>query len=391
MHLMPYDSLRPSWLEIDPFAIDHNIKVVQTMIGRERKLFVVVKADGYGCGALVSARAAARAGAYGIATSHPDLVAALRREGIRIPVLLYPCSLPQDACAIADLGVLPTLHDLAGLDAFDELGRDLDVYVKIDCGNARLGVPAAQAQPFLDRLRRSTHLRLAGLYTQFRDQDDPAELDAQAKLFDSVCKIADQLGFSNYERMAVASTTMLATARFNYTAVNPGRMIHGHVEKAERERLGLRPVMVSLRSRIIHLRDCAAGERLFAHSEPLREACRTAVVPLGYMDGLDQGPPVAGQALLRGQFVSVVVSRSMEHTVLDVTTVANATVGDEIVFFGRQGEKEIDLWDLASGSSFPPIEFISRLGAMPKRYRAPSAGENSALSSVPPQDVGGKP
>ena len=128
----------------------------------------------------------------------------------------------------------------------------------------------------------------------------------------------------------------------------------------------IRPVVRALKSRLITVKRFARGEQLAYAERPFTRDTRIAIAPIGFTDGYPRLPP-GGYALVHGMRVPIVGTRATEHTVLDVTDVAAAHVGDEAVFLGRQGAAEISANELAAATGVPLIELVPRIGRMARR------------------------
>lgn len=360
--------LRPAWVEIDLDAMAHNIREIRRLVGPACKLFSVVKGYGYGTGVEAAAATSASAGADALALGNPDEVPIIRAAGVTLPILLYGATLPESAAKVAALGVIPTVHDFEGLEAFAALNQSLAVYVKVDCGLGRLGFSPDQWREAFRRIGRATTLRLAGLYTHFSNPDDVGLTDRQAESFATACRDAEAEGHAGFERMVASSRIILSRPDLNLTAVNPGRLVYGYVEGPWRERANLRPVVAAVKARIIQVKTLPPGATVYGSAVPLATAVRAAVVPIGFLDGFNYMPP-CHVALLRGRRVKVMGKRGIEHTVLDLSDAPDARVGDEVVFLGRQGDEAIDGAELAAALGLPMLELLSRLARMaPRRY-----------------------
>src|SRR5258705_7651781 len=146
---------RPTTLEIDLDAAAANVRAVRQLVGPERKIFAVIKADGYGHGAaeMGTVFVANGADARGVADLAEGI--RLRRRGITCPILVYPNSLPEAAPIALAHGLVPTLVDLEGARAYAEAAAGpCDVFVKIDVGLERLGVPPEHAVKGITALPR---------------------------------------------------------------------------------------------------------------------------------------------------------------------------------------------------------------------------------------------
>src|SRR5262245_62968762 len=137
---------RPTTFEIDLDAAGANVGAVRQLVGPERKIFAVVKADGYGHGAAELGAVFLAHGADALAVADLAEGIRLRRRGIAAPILVYPNALPEAAPAALAHGLIPTLVDLDGARAYAEAAAGAcEVFVKIDVGLERLGVPAEHA------------------------------------------------------------------------------------------------------------------------------------------------------------------------------------------------------------------------------------------------------
>ena len=362
------NELRPAWVEIDLDAMAHNLREIRRLIGPACKLFSVVKGDGYGVGVVAAALTSAAAGADALALGNPDEVPLIRAAGVTLPILLYGATLPESAATIADLGVIATLHDFESLDAFAALGKPQEVYVKLDCGLGRLGFAQETWREAFRQLALAPALKLGGLYTHFSNPDDAALTDHQAKGFIAACRDAEAAGHTGFQRMVASSRIMLSRPDLNLTAVNPGRLVYGHVEGRWRDRTNLRPVVAAVKARVIQIKTLQSGATVYGGTAPLTGPLRAAVVPIGFLDGFNHHPP-CHVALLRGRRVPLMGRRGIEHTVLDISGVPEARIGDEVVFLGRQGDDTIDGPELAGALGLPMLELLPRLARMaPRRY-----------------------
>lgn len=361
-------TLRPTWVEIDLDALANNMRTMRDMAGPDCFVFAVVKGDGYGIGTLIAAQTLQAHGADGIALGDPDAVAALRAGGITLPILLYAATLPEQAADVAALGVMPTVHDMAGLEAFGALRQPLEIWVKLDCGLGRIGIPPQAWDDAFRRLAAMPWLRLGGVYGHFRAPDDPAVTEQQTQLFLAGQQAARNAGFTGFRTMVAGSRLVLGHPELHLTAVNPGKALYGHIDASWPQQHRIRPVVAALKTRIIQVKTHPPGSGWYGDMEPFDGARRSAVVPLGYMDGLNFHPP-GHVVLLHGQRVPVLARRGLEHIVLDISAVPAATLGDEVVFIGQQGEDAITLDELASVIGQQAMELGTRIARMaPRRF-----------------------
>ena len=340
---------RPTVLQIDLDAAAANVRAVRQLVGPGRKIFAVVKADGYGHGAAEMGAVFIAHGADALAVADLGEGIRLRRRGITAPILVYPNSLPDAAPEAIAHRLIPALVDLEGARAYAAAAVEpCDVFVKIDVGLERLGVPAEQAVKTIAAMLELPRLRLAGLcaHPHAPDGADPAYAEWQCGRFTAVVDELEARGVRVPVRLLAASPFVLRFPQTYLNAVDPGRMLYGIVFPGETSPVPLRPTLRALTTRVIALKELTPRER-FADVAPfpLTGPMRLGVIPMGSADGLLWLH--AGRVLVRGRAVPIVTGPNLEHTRIDLTQVPDARVGDEVVIIGRQAGAEITAAEVA--------------------------------------------
>jgi alanine racemase len=274
----------------------------------------------------------------------------LRGRGITAPILVYPNSLPAAAADTLAHRLVPTLVDLEAARAYSEAATGpCDVFVKIDVGLERLGVPAEQAVKTILAMLELRHLRLGGLCAHPHSEvgGDPAYADWQLGRFTGVVDELEARGVRVPVRLLAASPFLLRFPHTYLNAVDPGRMLYGITFPGETPPVPLRPAFRALTSRVIALKELTPRER-FAEAAPfpVTAPLRLGVIPMGSADGLRWLH--ADRVLVRGRTAPLIGSPSLEHTRIDLTSVPDAAVGDEVVIIGRQGDLEISPAEVAA-------------------------------------------
>ena len=335
---------------------------MRQLVGPERKIFAVVKADGYGHGAAELGAVFVAHGADALAVADLGEGIRLRQRGITAPILVYPNSLPEAAPERHRPRPHPDARGprrRAGVRARPPTGP-CDVFVKIDVGLERLGVPAEQAVKTIAAMLELPHLRLAGLcaHPHAPDGTDPAYADWQLGRFTAVVDELEARGIRVPVRLLAASPFVLRFPQTYLNAVDPGRMLYGITFPGETSPVPLRPTLRALTTRVIALKELTPRER-FAELAPfpVTAPMRLGVIPMGSADGLAWLH--AGRVLVRGRAAPIVTGPILEHTRIDLTGVPDARVGDEVVIIGRQGDAEITppRWPSATASAsttWPP-------------------------------------
>ncbi|HEY7041912.1 MAG TPA: alanine racemase [Methylomirabilota bacterium] len=356
--------LRPTTLEVDLDAAAHNLRAVRRLVGPDRRVFAVVKADGYGFGAAEMGAVFARSGADWLAVADLSEGVRLRQRGLTVPILVYPNSLPAAAAETLAHRLVPTLVDLDAARAYSHAAAGpCEVFVKVDVGLERLGVPAEQAVKTILAMLELPRLTLGGLcaHPHAEPGGDPAYADWQAGRFTAVVDELEARGIRVPVRLLAASPFVLRFPHTYLNAVDPGRMLYGITFPGETPPVPLRPTLRALTTRVIAVKELAPRER-FAEQAPFPVAgpMRLGVVPMGSADGLRWLH--AGRVLVRGRAVPVIGSPSLEHTRIDLTAVPNAAVGDEVVIIGRQGDLEITPAEVAARHGLGPHHVATTVG-----------------------------
>jgi alanine racemase len=327
------------WAEVDLGAVRHNVATLRRGLGRSCRLIAVVKADGYGHGAVQVARAALAAGAAELAVADAREGALLRGSGIDAPILIVGPSAPHDASTIAAHGLVPAVADLELARALAAASRrPLPIEIEVDTGMRRHGVPAADALAFVRALRVHRTLRVRGLFTHFAGLDRRAlpGLRAQWQQFEQVVATVRDAGFEVRAHACNTLASRLCTeARAD--AVRIGGGLYGFDCGGGR---GLRPAL-ALKTRVAGLRAAARGDHVGYGSVWSCAAPTTlALLPCGYADGLSRAHWDRGEVLIRGRRRRIVGHVSMNQMVVDVGG-SEAALGDEVVLLGAQAEERI--------------------------------------------------
>jgi alanine racemase len=341
-------------LNVDLTAVAHNTREVRSRIGTDRQLFAVVKGDAYGFGLVDVARTVIDAGADALATVHLRDGIALRRSGIRDPILIYGGNLwdAESAEVVAEHDLITTIVDEESAQAFgSHASRSVRVFVKVDVGLERLGCPPPRTLAVVRQVRRFPNLKLQGIYTHLHvprtytprlrhgDGVDEQYLKWQFQRFVAVLNELREHRLKPATQMAASSGPMLIVPGIELNAVDPGRLIYGlrALSKAN-STLDLRPAFHSLVSRLIQVKYVDRDE--FADQLPagLRRGQRIGVIPIGLADGLMHVN--AGHVLIRGKRARI-IGMFFEHARLDLDGLPDGRVGDEVVIVGRQGAAEI--------------------------------------------------
>ncbi len=371
---------RPTWAEIDLNALAGNLRVIREHVGREQNVMAAVKADAYGHGAVPCALRLEAEGIDWFGVALPEEGIALRAAGITRPILCLGgfWEGQQDACLQQNL--TPVVYRLDMIESLDRAARDAgvvaDVHVKIDTGMGRLGVRSDDVPQFCEALSRFRHIRVDGLMTHLAAADDPARENftrGQLERFEPAVKVFRERGFSPSYIHAANSAAAFAYPQARGNMVRPGGTLYGFsrdVLPPQIESPPLRPVM-SLRSRIMLLKDIGKGEKLgYGCSFETSRSSLIATVPIGYDDGYRRALSNRGRVIVQGEFAPVVGRVSMDLTLVDVTDVPGVSLDDQVTLIGRDGDRSITAEEVAETAGTISYEITCGIsGRVPRIYR----------------------
>jgi alanine racemase len=380
--------VRPTRAEINLEALRHNLHVAKRHAGKA-KTWAVLKADGYGPGGPAVARTLERAGADGFCVALFEEAVELREAGIVAPILVMGGYYGDAYEELSSRKLTPVVYDFAQVEGLARAVRGTDrapasVHLKVDTGMARLGVTMAELPAFADRLAKLTDVRISGLMTHLACADAPTreETDEQMRRFEEATRTLAARGIVPEVRHA-ANTAALLRGHALLDAVRPGIAIFGvaPVPSAGTKGFGLRPVM-RVRTEVVSVRSVAEGAAVgYGGLWRAARPSRIATIPMGYADGLLRqlgggAPQGVGHVLVRGRRAPIVGAVSMDMSMLDVTGVEGADVGDEAVVLGGQegplGKDAITVEEVADRAGAIPWEVMTSISRrVPRFYREP--------------------
>jgi len=347
---------RWAWAEIDLDAIAHNVAVLRRAVAPSA-LWAVVKADGYGHGAVAVAEAALAAGCAGLCVALTAEGVTLRDAGIDAPILVLSEQPAEHAAAIVARRLTPTVTTPEAVDALAaQRPHSLDVHVKVDTGMHRVGAAPADVPDLVRRIAaHAPHVRLAGVFTHLAVADEPADpyTARQLDCFDDVLAALPAGALDGVAVHAANSAGGLAHPAARRSFVRAGIAVYGISPGPGVDELAadLRPVL-SLRARVSFVKRLAAGSRLsYGLRHTVAADTTVATVPLGYADGVRRGLSSNGHVLITGRRRPIIGTVTMDQLMVDCGD-DPVRSGDEVVLIGCQGDERISAeeWGVRLGT-----------------------------------------
>jgi alanine racemase len=367
-------TVRPTRAEIDLAAVRHNIATIRDVAGTE--LCAVVKADGYGHGALEVARAALEAGASWLAVALVEEGEALRAAGIDAPILVLAEPPADEAPRVVAAGLTTACYSTSLGEALDRVGRErgtpVDVHLKVDTGMGRVGVPPDGWDALFAAAAGWDGVRVAGIWTHLARADEPfaPTTDQQLDRFDDALARAAAAGLRPDLVHAANSAGALVHDRARRDLVRTGIAVYGLSpgEEVDAADHGLRPAM-RLVTEVAFAKRVPAGTRLsYGHRFVTPVDGWVATLPVGYADGVPRLLTNRADVLLGGERHPMAGAVCMDQ-VLVWCRDREPVVGEEVVLLGRQGDAAIRAEEWARAAETITYEIATSItGRVPRTY-----------------------
>jgi alanine racemase len=376
-----------TWAEVSLAALGENFHAVQKHVGKDVTVCAVVKADGYGHGAVECARALEADGAPWLGVTDAAEGLALRGAGVKIRILLMTGIWKGEEDGIVAENLTPTIWEPWHIELLEQAAHKrgaglrtstLPVHLKLDTGMNRLGASKEALPRLCEMLSASKHLTLEGVSTHFASAEvlDSEDAVRQMKRFDEGLAVIEGCGLRPRLMHMGNSAAMTARPDAWRTMVRPGIALYGYSLALTRGdkamEIGgpkLRPVL-SWKTRVLTVKDVAAGEAIgYMGTFVTKARSRIAVLPVGYADGYPRLLSNRARVLIGGEYAPVVGRVSMDLTIVDVSPIPHVAVGDEVILIGSSSGKTVDAVELARLCESVPYEILCGLSQrVPRVY-----------------------
>jgi alanine racemase len=344
-------------IDIDAFA--GNVRETRRLVGEDVRLLQVVKGDGYGLGLERAVALGLSAGVDGFCAGTPEEALRIRACAPNAFVLLFTACVPEHLPELAERGVILSVNSIEAFEAIVRSGVACRIYLELDCGFGRFGLDDAALATVIGLATQHPRIVVDGAYTHF-GRGDETMLDRGLAIFDHHLDLLHRHVGHALTTMVAATHTILQRPDLGYDSVDPGRLLYGIVEGEAVDRF--RPVLVEIASRIIQINRVAEAQTVsigYGEEVVLPAGGKTGVFPLGWFDGLSLKGGFE-RVLVRGVRVPV-IARTLLHSIVDLSALGEAQVGDDVVLVGAQGDDLLTLDDMAREQGVSATELHFRL------------------------------
>ena len=355
---------------VDPGKIEQNMREICSALPEHVRALAVVKADGYGHGALQTARAAIHGGASMLAVASVDEGTALRDGGIRIPILVLGAVTGYDVKQGVEAGLIQTVcsPDMVRMceSAATETGKQTEVHLKIDTGMGRIGIRTEkEKEQVMKTLRECPHVKLGGAFTHFADADGGEDGERYTEQqFRRFLELTDGLP-EDVIRHCCNSAAIHRHPEMHLDMVRAGISLYGY--PPVKTDMSLEPCM-TWTATVSYVKELAPGSYVsYGRTWQANRTIRAATVTCGYGDGYHRSASGKACVLIHGKRAAVIGRICMDQMVADVTDIPDVKPGDEVILIGREGHEQITAEDLAKWSGTISYEILLSVGSRVKK------------------------
>lgn len=353
--------------DIDLDAFRFNLDSIKKNINENTQIITVLKADGYGHGAVPLAKEAEKEErVWGIAVATVEEALELRRGGIKKPLLILGYTYQEDYDLIAAEELRPTVFKLSMAQELSRAAlrknKTVKIHIKIDTGMSRIGYrDLEKSVPEILEISRLPGLEIEGLFTHFARADEKETTPAYQQLekYQAFQKALKEAGLKIPLCHCSNSAGIIRMPEANMDAVRAGIILYGLYpsEEVEKEPVPLKPLM-TLKSHIAYIKTLEPGVQIsYGGTYTTQKETRVATIPVGYADGYARSLSNKGWVLIRGKKAPILGRVCMDQFMVDVTDIPEARELDEVILLGKSGDQQITMEELGELSGRFNYEF----------------------------------
>lgn len=353
--------------DIDLDAFRFNLDSIKKNINENTQIITVLKADGYGHGAVPLAKEAEKEErVWGIAVATVEEALELRRGGIKKPLLILGYTYQEDYDLIAEEELRPTVFKLSMAQELSQAAlrknKTIKIHIKIDTGMSRIGYrDLEKSVPEILEISRLPGLKIEGLFTHFARADEREKAPAYQQLekYQAFQKALKEAGLKIPLCHCSNSAGIIRIPEANMDAVRAGIILYGLYpsEEVEKEPVPLKPLM-TLKSHIAYIKTLEPGVQIsYGGTYTTQKETRVATIPVGYADGYARSLSNKGWVLIRGKKAPILGRVCMDQFMVDVTDIPEARELDEVILLGKSQDQQITMEELGELSGRFNYEF----------------------------------
>lgn len=376
--------VKRTWAEISLNAIEHNYNVIRNKVADDTKVCCVIKADGYGHGAVELSQIYEKLGADFFAVSNIDEGIEIRKSGSKLPIVILGYTPVSEAENLAEYDISQAVFSLEYAKELSEKCVEEDcickMHIKVDSGMSRIGFMCQEFprdEYSIEEICEAcclSNLEVEGLFTHFCVSDEDAEgREFTNKQYENFIHVRDSLKKRGVDISVVHCSNSGAIEDYPETCcdmVRAGIILYGLAPSSKlADRLDLVPAM-TLKTVVAFVKEVQKGATIsYGRTFTADRKMKIATVPIGYADGFIRQNAKDGYMMVNGKKAKIVGRICMDQTMLDVTDIEDVKTGDEVVVFGTGENGEPTADSLAENTGTINYETVCLVGKrVPRIY-----------------------
>ena len=353
--------------DIDLDAVLYNMESMHKKLKPGTKIAAVVKADGYGHGAVEISRVLENLPylwGYAVATSNEAMQ--LVEAGRKKPIIILGLSFPEQFEEIVENDLRPAVCTYETAQALSDIAAEKNkvcrIHIKVDTGMSRIGFQVTpESADMVARISKLPNIMIEGIFTHFARADESSKAPAyeQFKQFEKMIAMVEEKGVQIPLKHCSNSAGIVEIPECNMDMVRAGITLYGlwPSEEVDKTKISLKPVM-SLRSRVAYVKELSPGRQIsYGGTFTVKKKMTVATVPVGYGDGYERGLSNKGWVLIKGQKAPICGRVCMDQCMVDVTDIPGVKIGDTVTLLGKDADEEITMEQLGELSGRFNYEF----------------------------------
>lgn len=367
------------YAKIDLDAIAYNMEQMKQNIRPETKVMAVIKADGYGHGAVQIAEMMERWNyIWGFAVATLDEAVVLRTEGIQKPILVLGCVFPDQYMEMLKHEIRMNIYTEEMAESISRMaareGKTAYMHIKLDTGMSRLGFGInEQSAETIKRISKMPNVNMEGIFTHFTKADEKDKSFTKKQIQEFVWmtgRLKEKNVRFTYEHCS-NSAGIIDVPEANFDIVRAGISTYGLYpsEEVDKTNVKLKPAL-ALKSHVAFVKEIESGTPVsYGGTFVAKEKMKIATIPVGYADGYPRSLSNKGYVLIRGKKAPILGRVCMDQFMVDVTQIEGVSFGDKVTMIGKDGNEILPVEVLSELSGRFNYEFVCDLGKrIPRVY-----------------------
>ena len=364
--------------QIDLDCIINNYKQIQKHLGEKNKIIGVLKADGYGHGAIPIAKELQKEGIYGFGVAVLQEAITLRKYGISVPIIVLGYTTNYEYADLIKYNIVQTVFNIDMANEISKVAvksnKIAKIHIKLDTGMGRLGfIPCEKSLKEVETIYSLPNIEIEGIFTHFSKADESCKeyTHKQIVVFNEFIQKLEDKGIHIDFKHAANSAGIIDVRESHYNMTRCGIALYGLYpsEEVEKTNVELKPAL-SLISSLTHVKEVDKGTYIsYGGTYITQEKSIIGTIPVGYGDGYPRSMSSKGRVLIKGDYAPIIGRVCMDQLMVDVTNINNVKEGDEVVLIGKQNDNYISVEEIAEIMGTINYEVVCQLGKrIPRIY-----------------------